>query len=421
MIFSKLNRRQIQVLLTLVFIVVGIIITIIWYNNNKPQQQIITVALQPPTNVLYFTGTVAPADIYPVTSIVDGVIDKKYFEYGQQVKAKEQLFHIYSPKVEDDYRSAEINFLKAQQAYTDMQDWLKSTDVTNAKRAVDSANTSLQNSQRQLTESAQLFKLGYIAQDDYYSAKEQYQSALISYQQAQDSLNDTLKKGQGINLDITKLSLQQAQDNLNNVQKQMNALTVVAPQTGIALFPQKSDDTSGGGGSTTEFNIASQVKVGDNLVTVGNLQAIAISVKVNEINVNQIKGGEGVTISGVAFPGISLSGKVSSVDAQASNSGSDLPTFTVHIVAPGITQQQRQAIRVGMSTSVALNLGGPPSIQIPIAAVTLDNGQSVVQLVGKYGKVISAPVVTGQTNQDTVEIKQGLKPGDKIIVTQTSD
>lgn len=416
--FFKLNRREIQVLTTAAIVVLGIIITIIWNLNTKPQQQIITISMQPSSNMLYFTGTIAPADIYPVTSIVEGEIDKKYFEYGQQVKAKELLFHIFSPKVEDDYRSAEINFLKAQQSYNDIQNWMKGTDVTNAKRALDSANTSLQNSQRQLKESEQLFKLGYIAQDDYYSAKDQYQSSLSSYQQAQDGLADTIKKGQGVNLDIAKLSLQQAQDTLNNIQHQMDTLNVVAPQSGIALFPQKSDDASASAGSTTEFNVGSQIKVGDNLVTIGNLKSIGISVKVNEVNVNQIKAGQSVTISGVAFPGINLSGKVSSVDAQASNNGNDLPTFTVHIIVPGITDQERQAVRVGMSTTVALNLGGPPSIQIPIAAVSLENGQSVVKLVGKHGKIILTPVVTGQTSQDTVEITQGLKPGDKILNSQ---
>ncbi len=416
--FIELNRRQIQVLATALLVVIAIIITLIWHESTAPSQQIITITMQPSTNMLYFTGTIAPADIYPVTSIVDGVIDKKYFEYGQQVKAKTPLFHISSPKVEDDYRTAEINYLKAQQAFNDMQNWMKSSDVTNAKRSLDSANTSLQNSQRQLQESSQLFKLGYIAQDDYYSAKEQYQSSLSSYQQAQDSLADTVKKGQGINLDVAKLSLQQAQDNLNNVQKQIDNLDVVAPQSGIALFPQKSDEAGTGAGSTTELAVGSQIKVGDNLVTIGNLQSIGIAVKVNEVNVNQIKAGQGVSISGVAFPGINLSGKVSSVDAQASSSGSDLPTFTVHILVPGITDQQRQAIRVGMSTTVALNLGGPPTIQIPIAAVSLENGQSVVKLIGKYGKIISTPVETGQTNQDSVEIKQGLKPGDKILNSQ---
>ncbi len=416
--FFNLNRREKQVLLTLAVAIISIIISVYWYINNKPQQQIITVAMQPSKNILFFTGTIAPADVYPVTSIVDGVIDKKYFEYGQLVKAKAMLFHIFSPKVVDDYRTAEINFLKAQQTYNDIQNWLKSTDVTNAKRALDTANTNLQNSQRQLQESTQLLKLGYIAQDDFYSAKEQYQTSLSSYQQAQDSLNDTIKKGQGINIDIAKLTLQQAQDNLKNVQQQMAALNVVAPQTGIALFPQKSDDSSSNAASTTEFNIGSQIKMGDNLVTIGNLESIAISVKVNEINVDQIKAGQGVTISGVAFPGINLSGKVFSVDAQASNNGNDLPTFTVHIVVPGITDAQRQAIRVGMSTTVALNLGGPSSIQIPISAVTLENGQSVVKLVGKYGKIISTPVQTGQTDENNVEITQGLKPGDKVLVSQ---
>lgn len=418
MAIFKLNRREFQVLLTLTLVVIGILISIFWYINNKPQQHIITITMQPSSNMLFFSGSIAPADVYPVTSIVDGVIDKKYFNYGQLVKANALLFHIFSPKVVDDYRTSQINFLKAQQAYTDIQNWLNGPDVTNAKRALDSAKTSLQNSQRQMQEATQLLKLGYIAQDEFYSTKSQYESSVSSYQQAQDSLNETIKKGQGTNIDIAKLSLQQAQDNLKNVQHQMTTLNVVTPQTGIALFPQKSDETSGSAASTTEFNVGSQVKMGDNLVTIGNLQSIAIAVKVNEINVDQIKPGQDVSISGVAFPGINLTGKVSSVDAQASNSGNDLPTFTVHIVVPGITDEQRKAIRVGMSTTVALNLGGPPSIQIPISAVALENGQSVVKLVGKFGKIILTPVQTGQTSQDMVEIKQGLKPGDRILVSQ---
>ena len=415
----RFDTREKQVLMWLIGILVIFSILLIYYHHHftGKSETIITVEPQASKNVLYFNGTIAPADIYPVTSLVDGTIDKKFFSYGQQVKANQPLFHINSPKVLEDYRNAKVNYLKAVQADQEMQNWQNSSDVINARRALDSAKTNLQSSQRQLVESTQLSKLGYISSDEFYSAQNQYQSSLTSYEQAQDSLNEALKKGQGIYVEIEKLSMQQANSALQELQRQLDSLTVKAPQTGIALFPEKSSDSSGNS-TVTELNVGSTVKPGDNLVTIGNLQSITVAVKVNEVNVNQIKTGQDVTITGVAFPDINLTGKVSSVDAQASSEANELPAFAVHMLVPGLTIEQRGTIRVGMSATVALNLGGPVVIMVPINAVKPGANGTVVKLVGKFGKITEVPVVTGATSEDSVEIKSGLKPGDKIAVEE---
>lgn len=414
----SIDSREKEVFAWLIGILVIFICLIFYYlhHANSASESIITVEPEANNNELNFTGTIAPGDVYPVTSLVDGVVDKRYFSYGQQVKANQILFHISSPKVLDDYRSAKVNYLKALQADQDMQNWQNSSDVISARRTLDTAKNELQNSQRQLMESTQLKKLGYISSDEYYSAQNQYQSSLSSFEQAQDSLNETLKKGQGINVQIEKLTLAQAQSSLQELQAQLNSLDVKAPHSGIALFPDKSSDNNSSSG-TTEINVGSVVKPGDNLVTIGNLESITVAVKVNEVSVDQIKPGQDIVITGVAFPDITLNGKVESVDAQASSDANELPTFAVHMLVPGLTSEQRAPIKVGMSATVELNLGGPQVIMVPINAVSPGpNGTTVVKLVGKFGKTTEVPVVTGEISSDSVEIKQGLKPGDRIKV-----
>jgi hypothetical protein len=55
-----------------------------------------------------------------------------------------------------------------------------------------------------------------------------------------------------------------------------------------------------------------------------------------------------------------------------------------------------------------------PLLSVPSTAVTERNGRQVVYQI-KDGEAVEVPVVAGRRMGGLVEIKEGLKPGDKVI------
>jgi hypothetical protein len=202
---------------------------------------------------------------------------------------------------------------------------------------------------------------------------------------------------------------------------QHNHLTIKAPQAGVVLAPEKdSNDGAGGDNANKDLHVGTQVKENQNLVSIGDLTGIATTVSVSEMVINQIKPGQAVTVTVTALPDMTLQGVVKSVGAQAQTSGdsqSNNANFPVNIVVPQITPQQRDLIRVGMSAQIQILLPNPPQIMLPITAVYQKNGMSMVKVLNAQGKPQEVPVMTGQTTLDQIAITQGIKAGDKVMVT----
>lgn len=364
--------------------------------NTQQQAQTITVALKSNSTILYFNSTVKPLKSYPVNSKIDGIIKKMYFDYGSAVAVDQLLFVLRSPQLEDEYEAALTDYLKAKR---------------------DSSNDQLQ---MQGTE--ELNKLGMISAQEYRSSKATSYNIKLTLAQAKRKLQAVLVK---FNAPPNAMQLLDSSDDLDKVNKllakQIGTIKIFAPATGVALTGGSGTGggTAGGGGGSGELAVNSEVKAAQTLVIIGNKNGLLFDVKASEIAVNTISVGQAAIITGDGFPGITLHGKVFFVERQpsSSNDGGGMPSFLVHIVVPTITDEQREKIRIGMSTRIKLPLAKKPVIKIPLTAVFTKQGQSMVQMVNpKTGAITNVPVMTGPTTLDSVEIQQGLKPGDKVLI-----
>mgnify|MGYP002624990643 CR=1 FL=1 len=155
------------------------------------------------------------------------------------------------------------------------------------------------------------------------------------------------------------------------------------------------------------------------MLTIGDLTGLATTINVSEININRIKVGAPVKITGDAFPGITLDGKVVTVSSQANPGTGDqasISLFAVQIKVPSITEKQRQTIKVGMTAKVEIDIKKPPQILLPINAVTQREQKTYVTVIDKDGKHKQVEVTTGETTTTDVTILKGLSVGDRVVV-----
>lgn len=363
-------------------------------NTAHPSVQTITVNPQPTKTMLYFSGTISPLQTYAIDAPDDGIITQRYFEYGETVQAGQLLLIIKSAQLEQDYQSALAEYLKAKKDYSNNQTQMRGDDL--------------------------LKKSGIISEDDYLNDKSNSYDVQLAYTQALHKLQTILDKTNLTQTAILQLQLSDAAAVNQALSQQVNTIQIFAPAAGIALMPEKiQDSTISSADSDTALALGSSVKSGQVLMTVGDVHGITITFKVNESNINAIQIGQKALVTGDGFPGITLQGQVLHIGQQAvMNEGGSAPAFPVQIRVARLTEQQRKIIHIGMSAKIALEVVGPSLIQIPINAVSLDNGQSTVKVFDRKTRAIHiVPVVTGATSLYKVVIQQGLQPGDEVVVS----
>ncbi len=393
-----------------------------------------TVKAQLVQQTLYYNGTISPISNVPVISPTEGTVQKKLFSYGQVIKKGQTLFTISSKKIVDKARDAKISYLNALAKYQKIQNWKNSNDVLNAEDALMRAKTSLVNAKGTYEQNQRLYKLEIISKQSLSESKSAYENSLMSYKQAERSLTQTQKRGEGDQFTIAHLQYKTAKQKYDTIEQELAANDIKAPASGIALLPatnsapssQSSSDSSST--STQKIMVGSTVHYLQVLMNIGNMDGLSIAFSVPEINVNQIQKGQTATITGAGFPGIVLHGEVTEVAAQASadsiESGSGtLPTFPATVKVDHITAQQRRVIRSGMEARIAIIVYKDGSaLTVPVDAVQKNSaGKSYVNLYNpETHKTTQQVVQTGKVTVSQVEILSGLKPDDQVTLPPSS-
>jgi len=361
---------------------------VITKNDKTKTEKTFTVRAKSFSTKLFFNGSIKPLSLVNVQSPVEGAVVSRDFRYGEKVKKGQLLFKINSEQLIKDYNAALTSYLRAKE--------------------------KLQLSKTKATSSKELYDLGIIARNEYEQDVSALHDNQIEFIQALHTLQNITTTDKSSIETLKQLTIEDMPKIEKALKLKYSYLDVTAPKDGIALFPPDSDSDDSGGG---KVNVGSQVKLGQVLVSIGDLTGISADVSVTEVNIDKIKKGQKVIITGVAFPHHILHGYVKDVTAQASAASSGgLPSFPATVVVKKLTDEQRILIRVGMSAKIQVDIKHKNVFMVPIDAIFQKQGQSrVKKKVGN--KIIEVPVTTGSTTFNDVEIRRGVKDGDQLIYT----
>lgn len=351
-----------------------------------PQSKSYIVQPQSLHKVLYFTGVIQPLHESTLTNQMDAVIETMHYHYGQFVKKNDVVFTLNSIELQKQYNEILTDYLKAKDNYT----------IANAK----------------FTGTEDLWKAGLLAKNNYLSERSSLNTSRVSLMQASQKLSDMLEKmGESDNQALTELSFDEFDNVRLALNRKNNLIRIKAPADGVLLYPPKlADDKSG------SLSVGTSIKSGQVLALVGDLSGIHVQIDIPEVDIDKIKNGMKATIHSVAFPKDELKGELVAINAQASAStGGTLPSFSAIIEVTHLTEHQRQWIKVGMSASIELSVDSHDHFLVPIEAVKLQKGQSVVNVKSASGEITPRVVTTGESQADKVIVDSGLKAGELIV------
>lgn len=150
----------------------------------------------------------------------------------------------------------------------------------------------------------------------------------------------------------------------------------------------------------------------DSLFTVADLSTVWLDADVFEKDLGSLKAGGEAAVTVAAYPDQSFKGRLTYLSATM-----DVASRTVkaRIEVPNVNG----VLKPGMFASARISSGrSARALVVPAQAVTLMNDKPTVFVAGPQG-IEPRSVETVTRPDGAVEIRAGLKPGDKVVVTGT--
>jgi len=255
-----------------------------------------------------------------------------------------------------------------------------------AKSVCDQSKVELADSVRNLKRLKELLSQGYVSQSDYdlAEARKDRSVAAVAAAEANCKVAEASLSGAEVALDYTRIR---------------------APFDGVVLT--KNADV---GDIVTPLGAAANAKA--SVVTIADLASLRVEADVSESSLEKVKVSQPCEITLDALPQSRFRGVVHSIVPTA-----DRSKATVMVKVSFIDTDPK--IFPEMSAKVSF-LERPlkpedqtPMTAVPKSAIVTREGRSSVFVV-KDDRVILSVVVTGALSGDMMEIKSGIKPGDKV-------
>lgn len=220
-----------------------------------------------------------------------------------------------------------------------------------------------------------------------------------------------LERGRGEYRQIAEMELANAEVKHSALSRQLASGDILAPFSGIVVqAPGISAEEAAKGPVQT----GSRVSQGQPLFGLASIEGLRVIARVAELDVNQLKEGQPVDVTGDGFDGQHLQGKVMVVGGQAL--GGSVPggssQFEVVVSIPELDEAQMRQVRLGMSAKLSiLTYHNPDALVVPSAAMRRAGDKWLLDYRSAPEHPVSVvEVEAGRSMPDGLEVF-GLEPG----------
>ncbi len=366
--------------------------------NKIEDKNVFTVTPQSLTYPLTLRGILEPASIENKFAPFTGRIVSKNFTIGEEVQKGQELLIISDEKVLVEYRNAKVAEITALEEYEKKKNWATSTQLADAKREIFRAQEKVQSSQK-------LYDLGVIA-------KEQLDSAEDSLHSAQTKLETTEKEGDEQAVKVAEFKWQNAALTEKEFADKMKQSVIKSDTIGVAILPPSGGEEK----KSKPIEVGMQIDDGTVFVAIADLTRLKVVGKVEEVDITSVKQGQEVKVTGDAFPGITLTGKVTYVSSQAKQGGR-APYFEINVETEPLNDEERKRIRLGMSATLSIvTYSNPEALMVPFTAIKIARDGNYVYKIVPGAEPERVRVETGKTTPTSVEVTAGVQAGDKLLI-----
>jgi len=238
-------------------------------------------------------------------------------------------------------------------------------------------------------------------------AKANLEAARVQLRNAQDArLNVLIRQSE---IQAAKAGTVRSKVSRDNAKVQLDSTTVVAPRSGVVTLKYLEEGTIIPPGTST-------FSQGTSIVQISDVTRMFVDCAVDETDIGKIRVGQPVRILTEAYPGRQLPGVVMRINPAATTE----QNITAIKVRVEILNFQKLDLRPGMSATCEFILLAKPNVLVaPAQAVRNENGRTYVKVkTADPKKPAERDIKVGATGNDGVEVVEGLKEGEKVVVAE---
>jgi HlyD family secretion protein len=210
----------------------------------------------------------------------------------------------------------------------------------------------------------------------------------------------------GTALKSAQLALAAAEKKTADLEKDLALLTVTAPSDGIVLYAQLAEGAIQPVDPKT-LRPKEKLAPGATVMVLFTPGALRVGFELPESKLAWVKPGMKAKVTPVAWPELTYEGTCAALPPVGKTSGAE-QTFPLAIELSNVDAR----IVPGMKATVKIDAG--QGDEFPLAPIAAVSGGKV-RVKGKDGKEQEREVVTGRSDGQQVEIRQGLQEGEEIL------
>jgi HlyD family secretion protein len=397
---AKKRKRRI---ITISAIALGIILATIGLSRLKPAVPTVdrstvwidTVKRGPMVRQVRGLGTLVPEEIRWIPANTEGRVEKILVRPGAQVEPETEILEMSSPELEQAAHDAELQAKAAEAELTTLRANLQ-RGLLDQESTTATVHSDYEQAKMERETNDQLAKNGLIAELSYKTSKvkeaelanrDQIEEKRLNF--ARDSIEPQIASKQAAVDQATQLATLKS--------NQVEALHVRAGMRGVL--------------QQLPVEIGQRVKVADNLARVADPTKLKAQVKIAETQAKDIQINQTAVID---TRNGTVNGHVVRVDPAVEQG-----TVTVDVAIDG---ELPKGARPDLSVDGTIELERLNDvIYVGRPAFGQENNTvGIFKLVAGSNQAVRTPVKLGKSSVNTIEIVNGLQPGDQVILSDTS-
>lgn len=362
-------------------------------NAGKPQTvpvKLQTVATSPVEDSSEFVGNLEAATRVDLKPETEGRVSQIFVASGNRVAQGTPIVQLRPEKNQAQVGGAIANVNAARASLENAQAQLKSAEADRVRAAAD---LELQN--QQFERISQLVTQGAFARQQLDQVRRDRDTARATLAAADQKI-----RAARATIDQQNSALKQAQSNVAVTTEELRETRVVAPIAGVV--------------GDIAIKLGSYVKTTDTLTTIIQNDTLELRLSVPVEKASKLQVGLPVQLTGAKSEDTLATGRISFVSPQVN-------TQSQSILAKASFPNPNGALRDGQFVRSKVIWDRGAGVSIPTTAISRVAGQNFVFIAQPQGqaKLVARqkPVKLGSIQGNNYQVLEGLKPGEKIVVS----
>lgn len=379
-----------------------------------------TVRPRPFMTTLGVSGTLVPGDRVDLLAPFDSMIQSLRFAFGDRVSAGQILAVLDSHGIDRQISEAEIAAIEAGYNHDMVAGWSHGPEMARARRQLASAKSDLDALDRRIKDARGLLARGLIPRNEVDMLDEQRLDLESALAAAREELAATQARGSPPQQRKVALAWESARAHLDDLRRQRENAIVKAPADGVIVRPE------GARSETPDLaHAGSRVSRGQRIAVIARSDQLDVAFTLDEADLPRVLPGMPVQVTGPAFPGLTLPGRVSAIAGQGSmaNPAATTAIFPASARLDPIPADLVTRVRVGMTANVVITTSREENALVVPPEAIQDTPVGPVLLVVSDAAAVPRRVRVrlGRAAPDGVVVVSGLKAGDRIAWPVTTD